>query len=183
MSEAIITLVGNIASDVRTVKSERGTAITSFRFAQTPRRIDRNTGRWGDGPTSFYGVTCWRSLAEHGSESLHKGDPVIVVGRLRIRDWKSDDGRAGRDAEIDAITVGHDLVRGKSAFTRVRRDRIEPADEAELATSLRMGLLVEEQARAAGEPDEPDDDEAPEADGAPASAAFASAGGRGDRAA
>jgi len=45
MSEAIVTLVGNIASDVRTITSERGTAITTFRFAQTPRRIDRNTGR------------------------------------------------------------------------------------------------------------------------------------------
>ena len=36
MSDGIITLVGNVASDVRTIKSERGTAITSFRFAHTP---------------------------------------------------------------------------------------------------------------------------------------------------
>ncbi|MET0711205.1 MAG: single-stranded DNA-binding protein, partial [Jiangellaceae bacterium] len=73
MSDGIITLVGNVASDVRTIKSERGTAITSFRFAHTPRRIDRQTGRWGDGPTSFYGVTCWRSLAEHCRDCLRKG--------------------------------------------------------------------------------------------------------------
>jgi len=157
MSEAIVTLVGNIASDVRTITSERGTAITTFRFAQTPRRIDRNTGRWGDGPTSFYSVTCWRTLAEHCEKSLHKGDPVVVYGRLRIRDWKNDDGRVGRDAEVDAMTVGHDLVRGTTEFTRVRRERVEQSGEAELATAMRMELLVEEQSRAAGEVPEPDD--------------------------
>jgi single-strand DNA-binding protein len=156
MSEAIITLVGNVASEVRNISTDRGTAITSFRFAHTPRRIDRQTGRWGDGHTSFYSVTCWRSLAEHGKESLHKGDPVIVVGRLRIRDWKNDDGRTGRDAEIDAITVGHDLVRGKSTFMRATRERIDQADEADMAASLRMELLVAEQAQAAGEGSEAD---------------------------
>ncbi|MGH8773986.1 MAG: single-stranded DNA-binding protein [Jiangellaceae bacterium] len=158
MSEALVTLVGNIASDVRTNKSQRGTVITSFRFAQTPRRIDRNTGRWGDGPTSFFGVTCWRTLAEHGEKSLHKGDPVIVVGRLRIRDWKDDNGRMGRDAEVDAITVGHDLVRGTSEFTRVRRERTEQGDEGEFAAAVSMELLVEEQARAAGEIRDPEDE-------------------------
>lgn len=151
MTDAIITLVGNVASEVRTVNSERGTTITSFRFAHTPRRIDRQTGRWGDGPTSFYGVTCWRTLAEHCRDSLHKGDPVVLFGRLRIRDWRTEDGRPGRDAEIDAISVGHDLVRGTSEFVRARKERVDVVDEYELAANVRMELLVQEQALAAGE--------------------------------
>ncbi|HEX6577593.1 MAG TPA: single-stranded DNA-binding protein [Jiangellaceae bacterium] len=151
MSDAFITLIGNIASEIRSINTQRGTAITSFRFAHTPRRIDRQTGRWGDGPTSFFGVTCWRGLAEHVSASLHKGDPVVLYGRLRVRDWKNDDGRSGRDAEIDAISIGHDLTRGTSEFTRVTRDRSDQVDESELAASMRIDLLVEEQADAAGE--------------------------------
>ena len=158
MTDAIITLVGNVASEVRTVNSERGTTITSFRFAHTPRRIDRQTGRWGDGPTSFYGVTCWRTLAEHCRDSLHKGDPVVLIGRLRIRDWRTEDGRPGRDAEIDAISVGHDLVRGTSEFVRARKERVDVVDEYELAANVRMELLVQEQATAAGESPEPPDE-------------------------
>jgi single-strand DNA-binding protein len=151
MSDAFITLIGNIASEIRSINTERGTAITSFRFAHTPRRIDRQTGRWGDGPTSFFGVTCWRALAEHSAASLHKGDPVVLIGRLRVRDWKSPDGRSGRDAEIDAISIGHDLGRGTSQFTRITRDRADQVDESDAAANMRMDLLVEEQAEAAGE--------------------------------
>jgi single-strand DNA-binding protein len=157
MSDGFITLVGNVASDVRTIKSERGTAITSFRFAHTPRRIDKQTGRWGDGPTSFYGVTCWRSLAEHCRDCLHKGDPIVLFGKLRIRDWRTEDGRLSRDAEIDAISVGHDLVRGTSRFVRSRKEQVDVIDEHELAASMRMELLVQEQAQAANEPPEPPD--------------------------
>jgi single-strand DNA-binding protein len=167
MNDGIITLVGNVASEVRTVKSDRGTAITSFRLAHSFRRYDRQTGRWGDSPTSFYGVTCWRSLAEHCGDSLHKGDPVVVFGRLRIRDWRTEDGRPGKDAEIDAISVGHDLGRGTTAFVRARKEQVDVVDEQEIAASMRMELLVQEQSRAAGDRPEADGDVG---DGAPAPA-------------
>jgi single-strand DNA-binding protein len=152
MSDGIITLVGNVASEIRTIKSDRGTVITTFRFAHTPRRFNPQANRWGDGPTSFYGVTCWRGLAEHCRDSLHKGDPVVVFGRLRIRDWRTEDGRPGKDAEIDAISVGHDLVRGTSQFVRARKEQVDVVDEQELAAGIRMELLVQEQAHAEGEP-------------------------------
>jgi single-strand DNA-binding protein len=158
MSDGIITLVGNVASDVRTIKSERGTVITSFRFAHTPRKFNQQAGRWGDGPTSFYGVTCWRSLAEHCRDSLHKGDPVVVYGRLRIRDWRNEDGRPGKDAEIDAISVGHDLVRGTSAFVRARKEQVDVVDEQEIAAGMRMELLIQEQTMVSGEPPESPDE-------------------------
>jgi single-strand DNA-binding protein len=158
MSDGHITLVGNVASDIRTTKSERGTAITSFRFAHSPRRFNQRAGRWGDGPTSFYSVTCWRSLAEHCRDSLHRGDPVVVFGRLRIRDWRNEDGRPGKDAEIDAISIGHDLVRGTSTYVRSRKEQIDVVDEQEIAASMRMELLVQEQATA---------DERGQADGPP----------------
>jgi len=80
------------------------------------------------------------------------------------------------------MTVGHDLVRGTTEFTRVRRERVEQGDEAELATAMRMELLVEEQSRAAGEIPEPDDTSGPEPDH-PRPSGFGAGGGTREQAA
>jgi hypothetical protein len=75
---------------------------------------------------------------------------------LRIRDWRTEDGRPGRDAEIDAISVGHDLVRGTSSFVRARKEQVDVVGEQELAAGLRMELLVQEQTQVVDEPPDTD---------------------------
>jgi single-strand DNA-binding protein len=76
---------------------------------------------WGNGITSFYDVACFRRLADHVAGSVVRGDPVIVHGRLRMREWQKDD-RKGKDAQIVASHIGHDLAYGVSSFRRPRRD-------------------------------------------------------------
>jgi single-strand DNA-binding protein len=39
------------------------------------------------------------------------------MGRLRVRDWDNGE-RAGTSVEIEAETIGHDMVWGSSTFTR-----------------------------------------------------------------
>jgi single-strand DNA-binding protein len=68
-------------------------------------------------------VTCFRGLADNVRESVHKGDPVIVHGRLRTG-WTDNQGVAHDRVSLEAITVGHDLTRG---VTRFERNRREPA--------------------------------------------------------
>lgn len=120
MYDTVVTVTGNVGSDVRQVLTPQGAALASFRLASTPRRQDRATGAWVDGPTTWYRVTTWRSLAENVSSSVVKGDPVLVHGRLRSTPWEKD-GRSGESLDIDAITVGPDLSRGRTVFHRVAR--------------------------------------------------------------
>lgn len=120
MYDTVVTVTGNVGSDVRQVLTPQGAALASFRLASTPRRQDRATGAWVDGPTTWYRVTTWRSLAENVSSSVAKGDPVLVHGRLRSTPWEKD-GRSGESLDIDAITVGPDLSRGRTVFHRVAR--------------------------------------------------------------
>lgn len=120
MNDAQITVVGNVAAEPRYIVTRNGTPLLSLRLASTPRRFDRETGQWRDGDTMFMTVTCWRSLAVNGQESLSKGDPVVVTGRLRLREYDRD-GERRLSAEIEATTVGHDLSRGVARFDRVRR--------------------------------------------------------------
>ena len=58
----------------------------------------------------------------------------MVMGRLRVRDWDNGE-RAGTSVEIEAETLGHDLVWGSSTFVRtvnVREDQPETEVEEEL---------------------------------------------------
>lgn len=49
--------------------------------------------------------------------SISKGDRILVMGRLRVRDWDNGE-RAGTSVELEAESIGHDLVWGSTTFTR-----------------------------------------------------------------
>lgn len=112
-----ITLTGLVATTPRSLMTNEGLAITSFRLASSQRRYDRSQNKWLDGDTNWYTVTSFRQLASNAATSVKKGDRVVVSGRLRIRDWASGD-RAGTTIEVEADAVGHDLAWGGSVFTR-----------------------------------------------------------------
>jgi single-strand DNA-binding protein len=91
--------------------------------------LDRGTGEWRDGDTLFVGVSCWRGLGENVLKSLHKGDPVTVTGRLSVHAYTSKDGQERTSVEVEAISVGHDLNRGTTVFTKRRRQDSAAAEE------------------------------------------------------
>lgn len=123
MNETMVTLVGNAATAVEFRETATG-GMARFRFAVTPRRRDRATQLWSDGPTSFYTVWAWRTLAAHLAASVAIGEPLVVHGRLKVREEERDGGRR-TFVDVEAVTVGHDLSRGTAAFRRVVRT--EPA--------------------------------------------------------
>lgn len=112
-----ITLTGLVATTPRHIVTSEGLAITSFRLASNQRRYDRAKAAWVDGDTNWYTVTSFRQLGTHVASSVHKGERVIVSGRVRIRDWESGE-KNGTTIEIDAEAVGHDLTWGRASFTR-----------------------------------------------------------------
>jgi single-strand DNA-binding protein len=118
--DTYVTVVGNAASDVRVQMTQSGVPLARFRMAVSPRRFDRESGQWVSGEASFYSVQCWRGLAENVTSSIDKGDPLVVTGRLRVREWERE-GRWWTVTEIDAVSVGHDLARGVAEFRRVGR--------------------------------------------------------------
>lgn len=58
-------------------------------------------------PPNWFTIICRDGLAERAESLLTKGQRVIVVGTLRVRDW--DNGQvSGTSMEIHADTMGHD---------------------------------------------------------------------------
>lgn len=120
MNEITTTVFGYVAAAPRHLVTRSGAAVTSFRLASTPHRFDPAVQGFVEGETTWLTVTCWRGLAFNAAQSLQKGQPVIVHGTLSVRDWEQD-GRTGREVEVDALAVGHDLRRGRATFERVTR--------------------------------------------------------------
>lgn len=118
MNNSSAVLIGKVVSDVRYVQSQDGQGSARFRILVRERRFDRATNRFVDAAPSFFTVLSWRNLADNVKESIRRGDPVVVSGKLRVREWRSDDGSHGAIAEISASSVGHDLARGRSRFER-----------------------------------------------------------------
>jgi single-strand DNA-binding protein len=115
-----ITIVGNVgvAPDRREISP--GVWVTNFTVGCTTRRYDKQAEAWVDAYTNWYHVSAYRALSEPVYQSVHRGDPVIVSGTLRMRSWETD-AKKGTTAEIDAVAVGHNLARGTAVFTRSSR--------------------------------------------------------------
>ena len=130
MNEAFVTFQGWVGAEVVHRETPQGN-VANFRVGSTPR-IRRRNGDWVDGPTSWFSVSCWRSLADNVRDSVHKGEPVLVHGRLRADVWEREDGQSSTTYVVDAVYVGHDLSRGTAAFVKSSPpERVEADDETD----------------------------------------------------
>lgn len=117
MENSKYTTTGLVATTPRYLKTIEGTDICSFRLASGYKRFDRTKMDWVEGETNWLTITAFGTLAINVASSIGKGDRIVVSGTLRVRDW--DNGtNSGTSVEVEADTIGHDLVWGQSTFTR-----------------------------------------------------------------
>jgi single-strand DNA-binding protein len=119
-NEANFTVAGYVATKPYFSATRNGVSTLSMRVGWTPRRLDRATGTWEDGPTCFVSVKCYGRMAENAKASLDKGDPVVVSGTLRMHEYESKQGIPRTSVDITAAAMGHDLSRGITNYIRVR---------------------------------------------------------------
>lgn len=114
-----ITVRGFAGTDPQLRSPESSNQVASFRVGSTPRWRDAQSGEWVSGETNWYTVAAFGRLAENTAHSIRKGDPVVIVGRPKVRSWTSEAGGSGTDVEINAQAVAHDLNFGYSRFAKV----------------------------------------------------------------
>ena len=114
-----ITIIGNVTRDPELRYLTSGTALAQLGVAVN-RRYQQN-GEWQE-DTSFFDVVCWRELADNVSESISKGDRIIVTGRLEQRSWETQDGDKRSKVEIVADEVGPSLRWATARIEKIRRD-------------------------------------------------------------
>lgn len=136
MFETYTTITGRVTSDPRHCRTELHGEVVSMRVACTSRRLDRQTGRWSDGPSVKLTVVCWRRLAAAVAPVVQRGAQIIAHGQLRTEEYVAADGSARAGLEMTAVSLGLDLAHPRSAEQRQRP--VEEGDEP-VAASTRAG--------------------------------------------
>jgi single-strand DNA-binding protein len=120
-NETVITVVGNLTADPDLRFTPAGVAMCKFTVASTPRVWDKASGEWRDGEPLFLMCTAWRELAEHAAESLGKGTRVVVVGRLRLSKWETEEGEKRSAYGLDVDEIGPSLRFATATIKRMAR--------------------------------------------------------------
>ena len=131
-----ITIMGRLVAIPELRVTASGTKVSSFRIA-----CDRDISSGDEKVTDFIDCVAWRATAEFICRNFTKGMPILVDGRLQIREYTNRDGVKVRVAEIvtnNAYFCGGDRVERKpyaaadptqaSAFADVDDDGELPFD-------------------------------------------------------
>ena len=121
MADNTITVVGNLTRDPELRFTQTGRARALLGVAVNRRWMNRQTNEREE-QVSFFNVVCWADLAENVSESLSKGNRVVISGRLEQRSWETQDGEQRSVVEIVADEIAPSLRWATAEITRSPRD-------------------------------------------------------------
>lgn len=167
-NEAYFAVTGYVATQPKSGEMRDGTRTLSMRVAWTPRVMDKATGQWTDRETSFVTVNCYRRIAENAWRCVRRGDPITVKGSLRVREYTDQAGVKRYSVEVAAESLGHDMSKGISNYTKVAQHSEQTAEEYERSNPTERHPLPGDMALA-GPPsedsgDQPQMDEGPDVD-------------------
>ncbi len=138
-NEAHVSVVGFVATQPRAGYTKGGSRTVSMRMGWTPRTFDRETEAWSDLPSSFVTVQCYKKVAEHAAVCLRRGDPIVVRGTMRVREYVDQNGQRRSSVEVHADSIGHDLSRGITVFSRPPAQAGQTAYEYEQSLAAAAG--------------------------------------------
>lgn len=98
-----VTLSGRLTRDPEKRYASDGTPVCTFTLA-FHRRFRTKSGSWEE-HTGFVTVIGYQRLAEVCAQYLRTGSPVLVEGRLQMREWATTRGEKRTSLEVRAESV------------------------------------------------------------------------------
>jgi len=109
-SDATIQIEGNLTRDPNLRCTSTGRPVASFGVAVRQSEKDESAENgWRETAPIFFDVTVWNTLAENAAETLHKGNRVVVTGRLEQPRYTGNDGTERTTLSITGDTLGRSL--------------------------------------------------------------------------
>ena len=115
MADSSVTLVGNLTKDPELRYTNNQKPFVSFSIA-----VNR---KWDGGEqTSYFDCVSWGDIAVNITNSFHKGNRVVVVGRLEQRTWEGKEGDKRSKVECVATDVAASVRWGTVDFRDTPRN-------------------------------------------------------------
>ena len=104
MADSTVTLIGNLTRDPELKATPSGTSVCSLRIAVNDQVKDQASGEWVE-KANYFTVDVFGRQAETCAQYLTRGRQVAVSGRLRWRQWETQDGQ-----KREAVSIAADRV-------------------------------------------------------------------------
>ena len=112
-------IMGRLARDPEVRHTQSGVTVCSFTLAVDRDIKDKQTG---ERKTDWIPVTAWRGTGELVSRYLHKGDSIVVVGRLEIQEWTDKQGNKRTTPNVSAENVYFTVGRRQETAQSYRQE-------------------------------------------------------------
>jgi len=96
-----VLVIGRLTREPEIRRTTSSKSVCKFDIAISSRFKDKATGEWKDGEPTFIPIVVW-SENTNRFESLKKGMPVLVEGRLQTNSWTATDGTKKSRLEVIA---------------------------------------------------------------------------------
>ena len=120
-----VFLLGRLGKDVELKYTPSGTEVATFSLATSEKWTDKEGKKQEQ--TEWHRIVAWRGLAKVCAEYLHKGDQVLIEGKIRTRSWEKD-GQKMYATEIQAMNMEFCQKAG-SGGSGAGQKAAEPGDE------------------------------------------------------
>jgi single-strand DNA-binding protein len=99
-----VIVIGNLTRDPELKATPSGTSVCSLRIAVNDQVKDQASGEWVE-KANYFTVDVFGRQAETCAQYLNRGRQVAVSGRLRWRQWETQDGQ-----KREAVSIAADRV-------------------------------------------------------------------------
>jgi len=95
-----IVLIGRLTEDPEIKATNSGGTLAKFTLA-----VDRPETPNGPGPSDFFPIVCWDSVAEMAKSQCSKGVLTLVEGRIQVRSYETQEQQRRWVTEITARSL------------------------------------------------------------------------------
>ena len=110
-----VNVMGRLTKEPEIKTTPSGVSVCNFSIAcNRPKRNGE------DQPTDYIDIVAWRGTADFIGKWFHKGDPIIVSGRIQTRSYEDKEGVKRKVFEIVASEIN---------FAATNKTNSQPKDE------------------------------------------------------